>query len=75
MPKQSQYQHKLEYNNTYNRNNYRSFSVRFNNTSEADIISWLENQDSIKNYLSSLILADMKKKEKAAKRNAAKNND
>ena len=73
MPKQTQYQHKLEYNNTYNRNNYRSFSVRFNNASEVDIINWLENQDSIKGYLSSLILADMKKKEKAAKRSAKKN--
>ncbi len=72
MPKQTQYQHKLEYNNTYNRNNYRSFSVRFNNSSEADIIKWLESQESIKNYLSSLIQADMKKKEKAAKRSAAK---
>ena len=34
MPNKSQYKHKLEYNNTYNRNNYRSFAMRFNINSE-----------------------------------------
>ena len=64
MPNKDQYQNKLEYNNTYNRNNYRSFSVRFNNKSETNIIEWLESQDSIKGYLTSLIEADIKKQEK-----------
>ena len=68
----NQYKNKLEYNNTYNRTNYRSFSIRFNITSEADIISWLENQDSIKGYLTSLIEADIKKQEKKKKREAAR---
>lgn len=66
MPKKSQYKRKLEYNNTYNRNNYRSFSVRFNNKSETDIIEWLEKKEFVKAYLTGLIKADME---------ASKNND
>jgi hypothetical protein len=67
MPNKDQYKNKLEYNNTYNRNNYRSFSVRFNNKSETKIIEWLENQESIKSYLTALIEADIKKQEKKKK--------
>lgn len=61
MPKNLKYKNKLQYNNTYNRENYRPFSVRFNNESESNIIHWLEKQPSIKRYLSDLILADIKK--------------
>ncbi|MBE6127769.1 MAG: hypothetical protein E7185_00685 [Erysipelotrichaceae bacterium] len=72
MPKKSQYKKKLEYNNTYNRNNYRSFSVRFNNKSETDIIEWLEKKEFIKAYLTDLIRADMEssapKKKKTTKK-------
>lgn len=67
MPNKNQYKNKLEYNNTYNRNNYRSFSVRFNNKSETNIIEWLEGQESIKGYLTALIEADIKKQEKKKK--------
>ena len=70
MPNKNQYKNKLEYNNTYNRNNYRSFSVRFNNKTEAHLIEWLENQESVKGYLTSLVEADIKKQKKKA---AAKN--
>lgn len=70
MAKNTQYQDKLQYNNTYNRNNYRSFSVRFNINNEADIIRWLEKQSGVKEYLSELIVADMKKK-KGTKKTAA----
>ena len=62
-----QYKNKLEYNNNYNRQNYRSFSVRFNNKSETKIIEWLESQPSIKGYLTSLIETDIKKQEKKKK--------
>jgi hypothetical protein len=72
MPNKNQYKNKLEYNNTYNRNNYRSFSVRFNNKTESGIIEWLESQESIKGYLTSLIEADIKKQEKK-KKAASKN--
>ena len=72
MAKKSQYEHKLEYNNMYNRTNYRSFSVRFNNKSEADMIKWLEKKDSIKAYVTELITADMKKaKNSKAKKTVA----
>lgn len=61
MAKKSQYKQKLEYNNNYNRNNYRSFSVRFNNKVEKTVIAWLEAKESVKGYLCELILADMEK--------------
>lgn len=67
MPTKNQYKNKLEYNNTYNRNNYRSFSVRFNNKTETNLIEWLEGQESIKGYLTDLIEADIKKQEKKKK--------
>jgi len=47
MPNKNQYKNKLEYNNTYNRNNYRSFSVRFNNKTETGIIEWLERTNNL----------------------------
>ena len=61
MAKKSQYKQKLEYNNNYNRNNYRSFSVRFNNKVEKTVIAWLEAKESVKGYLCDLIIADMEK--------------
>ena len=69
MAKKSQYKQKLEYNNNYNRNNYRSFSVRFNNKVEKTVIAWLEAKESVKGYLCDLIIADM---EKNAKKKSAK---
>ena len=59
--KSDQYKHKLDYNSSYNRANYRSFSVRFNVHNESDIIQWLEKQESIKTYLNKLIRNDMEK--------------
>lgn len=60
MSKKTQYKKKLAYNNQYNRNNYRSFSVRFNINGETDIIEWLEKKKSVKAYLTSLIQNDMR---------------
>lgn len=68
--KKNAYQKKLEYNNAYNRENYRSFSVRYSHTSEKDIINWLESQPSVKAYLTELIRKDMEKKEKAKAKKA-----
>ena len=67
MPRKTQYKHKLNYNNEYNRTNYRSFSVRFNNKSEQDVIQWLEGQSGIKSYITQLIEEDMKKNQKGDK--------
>ena len=41
MKSKSNYEKRLEYNNTYNRNNYRSFSMRLHNENEADLIEWI----------------------------------
>ena len=74
--KNEQYQKKLEYNNDYNRKNYRSFSIRYNITDEADIIQWLETKESKKEYITELIQNDMrktaKKAEKALKKSSKK---
>ena len=64
------YQKKLDYNNTYNRENYRSFSIRYNKGNEKKIINWLEKQDSVKTYITDLILADMEKKKAARKKSS-----
>lgn len=61
MAKKSQYKQKLNYNNAYNRNNYRSFSIRFSIKNETDIIQWLEKKKGIKSYLTGLIREDMLK--------------
>ena len=61
MPKKSQYKEKLEYNNSYNRAHYRSFSFRFNKDSESEIIDWLASKESIKLYILNLIKEDMEK--------------
>ena len=53
---------KMDYNNAYNRNNYRSFSIRFNQKTEREIIHWLESKNSIKSYITELILNDMRKR-------------
>lgn len=72
MARKTQYKRKLEYNNQYNRENYKSFSVRFNVKDEADIIAFLKKKESLKSYLSSLIEADMKKSKKPTKKNTKK---
>jgi hypothetical protein len=69
--KMTAYQKKLEYNNAYNRENYRSFSIRYGKENEKKIISWLEKQDSVKGYITGLIEADMEKS-KAEKKTAKK---
>ena len=70
--KMTAYQKKLDYNNTYNRENYRSFSIRYNKANEKKIISWLEKQGSVKQYVTDLILADMDKKKTARKAKTSK---
>ena len=72
MSTKQQYKRKLEYNNTYNRNNYRSFAIRFNINTEQDIINWLENKEGVKAYIQSLIEEDMKKKKTTKKKGTTK---
>jgi hypothetical protein len=66
------YKKKLDYNNNYNRLNYRSFSIRYNVTSEKRIISWLEKKPSLKVYLTELIAEDMEKHGRSAAKTPAK---
>lgn len=64
MPKKTEYEKKLAYNNQYNRETYRSFSIRLNRSTEADLIQWLEDQGEVKSYLVRLIRKDMEKAQK-----------
>ena len=66
--KMSSYEKKLQYNNAYNREVYRSFSVRLDKKKEKRLISWLEKQPSLKHYLVELVEADMAKAKKKAKK-------
>ena len=66
------YKKKLDYNNNYNRLNYRSFSIRYNVSSEKRIISWLEKKPSLKVYLTELIAEDMEKHGRSAAKTPAK---
>lgn len=50
---------KTKYNSDYNKRKYKSYAIRFNLESEADIIDYLSNQN-IKSYLVNLIRRDMK---------------
>lgn len=50
---------KTAYNSDYNKRKYKSYAIRFNLESEADIIDYLSNQN-IKSYLVNLIRRDMK---------------
>ena len=72
--KKSSYEKKLEYNNAYNREKYRSFSIRFNIQNEDEIIKWLEKQPGVKKYPTELIMSDMKKtkEEKPSKKKEEK---
>lgn len=56
------YMHKLAYNNDYNRKTYKSITLRFNRSTEADIIEYLAGKD-LTRYIRALITADMAKYE------------
>lgn len=62
--KMTAYEKKLAYNNEYNREHYRSFSIRYDVKKEKHIVKWLEKQAHLKEYVTKLIEADMKKKAK-----------
>lgn len=51
---------KSEYTQKYNKDTYKCISFRFNKQSEPDLIAWLDNQDSVTDYIRKLIRSDMK---------------
>lgn len=73
-PKKTDYAKKLAYNNAYNRQNYKSFSIRLNKETETDLIDWLNSKEKVKEYLVHLIEKDMEKesKKKNKKKSSAK---
>lgn len=52
---------KRAYDNDFIKNNYRAFLIRFNNSTETDIIDKLENTNNIRQYLIRLIREDIAK--------------
>lgn len=49
---------KMDYNNDYNKRNYKSYTLRFNRQTESEIIEYLAEKDTTP-YIRSLIRADM----------------
>ena len=70
---QDAYIKKIEFNKAYNRANYKAYSVRFNITSEADLIKWLDAVPDKKAYFTRLIILDQKRAARRARRK--QNND
>ena len=58
---------KSNYTRAYNKVTYKNISFRFNVNTEADLISWLDNQDNLTDYIRKLILADIKASERRHK--------
>ena len=56
------YKKKLAFTREYNKEHYKSVSFRLDYDRERDIIDWLDNYDSNKAYLVSLIKKDMRRK-------------
>lgn len=73
--KKSDYIKKLAYNNAYNRQNYKSFSIRLNRESESEMIDWLNDMPSVKEYLVHLIQKDMEREAKKKNKKKASSKD
>lgn len=71
--KLSSYEKKVNYNNEYNREHYKAITIRFDYVKDLDIIEFLENMDSNKAYIATLIRKDIKRYEKKKKVNAKVN--
>ena len=48
-----------KYRNDYNKEKYKSVSIRFHKEKDKDIITWLESKESIKDYIIELINKDI----------------
>ena len=59
---------RMDRTNEWVRNRYKSFSLRYNLTTEKAIVEHIEKQGSPKAYFTRLILEDMEKKSKLGKK-------
>lgn len=55
-------------NTISDRKNARCYSLKFSRNTDAELIEWLDSQESIQGYLKSLIRADMMKEGKTMKK-------
>ena len=53
---------RLAYNNAFNKENYKQINMRFSYSKEQELIEWMANFVSPKDYIVSLIKRDMKNK-------------
>ena len=53
------YRSRLARVNAYNRENYKPLTIRLSYTNDRDIIDWLDNIDTVKSYLCTLIRKDI----------------
>ena len=50
-----------EYRNNYNREHYKSFSIRLHHDKEIEIIDWLTHKPNVKKYIVDLINDDIER--------------
>lgn len=65
---------KEEYNNKYNKENYKGISFRLSTKNEADLIDWMSDKDT-KSYIVSLIRKDMKLAQRRERERKKKDED
>lgn len=64
---------RLAYNNAFNKENYKQVNMRFSYSKEQELIEWIANFDSPKDYIVSLIKKDMKNKMRKQNREVSGN--
>lgn len=58
-----------DYNNQFNKENYKQLNIRFSLSKETELIEWLNNFDSPKEYIVTLIKRDIKNANRRKRRN------
>lgn len=53
-----------EYRNNFRKENYLTIGFKFNPVTEADIISWLDSKENLKEYILGLVDYDLKNRKR-----------
>ena len=64
-----QYRARLDYNNAFNKENYKQIAIRLSTVNDADIIEFLSNFDSNKEIICIAIRKEMKRLKRSGKKN------
>lgn len=58
---ETEYKKYRQYQDSYNKKNYRRFGIKLRKDSDKELIEWLESKDNVTHYLKQLIIADTHK--------------